>query len=417
VSSTAVWPTTRLSAVTSRIGSGITPRGGASVYVQRGRPFVRSQNVGRGVLLLDELAFIDEQTHATFKASELRAGDVLLNITGASIGRSAVATEVLDAGNVNQHVCVIRLDQSCMDPVFVCAVLLSDLGQRQIASLQAGGNREGLNFRQIGSIVIPKPPLPEQQAIAGASVDLARLVDRLERELRKKEDLKQALMQQLLRGERRVSGSSEPWVRLHVASHSMLEARIGWQGLTTSEYRSSGTYRLVGGTEFRDGRIAWEQTPYVDKHRFDQDRGIQLRPGDVLLTKDGTIGKTAYVDELPGPATLNSGVFLIRPVRQAYDSRFLYYVLRSRAFDEFLTRLSAGSTISHLYQRDLTGFAVEVPPTLKEQEEIAEILVGVDQDLDLVRARITKAKQVELGAMQELLSGRTRLPAADGARA
>ena len=124
------------------------------------------RDIDWGTLRLGDLAFLDEQTHASFRASEIRDGDILLNITGASIGRSAVATEALDGGNVNQHVCEIRLDEQQMDPMFVCSVLLSNLGQDQIASFQAGGNRQGLNFQQVGSIRVPTPQLDEQRAIA-----------------------------------------------------------------------------------------------------------------------------------------------------------------------------------------------------------------------------------------------------------
>jgi type I restriction enzyme S subunit len=188
-----------------------------------------------------------------------------------------------------------------------------------------------------------------------------------------------------------------------------MKARIGWQGLTTSEYRQNGTHRLVGGTEFTDGQINWNATPFVDEWRYDQDPFIQLRVGDVLLTKDGSIGKTAYVDRLPGPATLNSGVFVIRPQKGAYDPRFMYFLLRSKSFEEFLARLSAGSTISHLYQRDLVGLVLDVPPTVEEQRAISAVLSVMDDEIRALNARIGKVRDIKTGMMQELLTGRTRL--------
>lgn len=169
--------TVRLADVTTRIGSGITPRGGSAVYKTSGRPFVRSQNVGWGDLRIDDLAFLDETTHFTFAGSEIRVGDVLLNITGASIGRSAVATPDLDGGNVNQHVCEIRL-KSSFNPHFVCAVLNSQIGQRQIDTFQAGGNRQGLNFQQVGSIRIPRLGISDQDAVANAINHTDELVSR-----------------------------------------------------------------------------------------------------------------------------------------------------------------------------------------------------------------------------------------------
>lgn len=106
------WHQVTLGDKTIKIGSGITPTGGERIYKQSGRPFLRSQNIGKGHLLLDAIAYIDEETHESFKSTEVKAKDVLLNITGASIGRCAVADERVQGGNVNQHVCIIRTNKN-----------------------------------------------------------------------------------------------------------------------------------------------------------------------------------------------------------------------------------------------------------------------------------------------------------------
>jgi type I restriction enzyme S subunit len=105
------WIPTSIGDKALKVGSGITPTGGDKVYKREGRPFLRSQNVGWGNLLLDDIAFIDEATHETFKSTEISADDVFLNITGASIGRSALADRRVERGNVNQHVCIIRAER------------------------------------------------------------------------------------------------------------------------------------------------------------------------------------------------------------------------------------------------------------------------------------------------------------------
>jgi type I restriction enzyme S subunit len=192
------WMSRELGPMTSKVGSGITPLGGDKNYKSSGRPFMRSQNVGWGELLLDEIAFIDEDTHASFDATEIKPLDVLLNITGASIGRSAVADERIAGGNVNQHVCIIRVKPEELNPVLLNQFLISERGQKQIDSFQAGGNRQGLNFGQIRSLEIPLPPTEaEQQRIADC---LSALDARLTAESRKLDALKlhkRGLMQQL----------------------------------------------------------------------------------------------------------------------------------------------------------------------------------------------------------------------------
>lgn len=170
------WDVRPLGPLAARVGSGITPLGGERNYKHTGRPFVRSQNVGWGELLLDDVAYIDDETHSSFAATEVVEGDVLLNITGASIGRSAVADDRIAGGNVNQHVCVIRVDPKVLNAVLLNQFLLSDGGQEQVDSFQAGGNRQGLNFAQVRSFMVPLPPTTaEQQRIADclASLDAA----------------------------------------------------------------------------------------------------------------------------------------------------------------------------------------------------------------------------------------------------
>src|SRR5690606_4910594 len=156
------WVEIKLGEMTTKVGSGKTPKGGNENYKSSGRPFVRSQNIGWGILLLDDMAFIDEETHSTFLASEIKLNDVLLNITDASIGRSAIANRKIAKGNVNQHVCIIRTKNE-LNAVFLNQYLISHYGQKQIDSFQAGGNRQGLNFSQIRSLEIPIPPTKEEQ--------------------------------------------------------------------------------------------------------------------------------------------------------------------------------------------------------------------------------------------------------------
>ena len=158
------WEPQELGGMTTKVGSGITPTGGEKNYWKSGRQFIRSQNVGWGCLLLDDVAFIDEETHSSFDGTELELNDVLLNITGASIGRSAIADSRIVGGNVNQHVCIIRTNRDELNPTFLNQYLISQNGQSQIDSFQAGGNRQGLNFGQIRSFTIPVPKEEDEQS-------------------------------------------------------------------------------------------------------------------------------------------------------------------------------------------------------------------------------------------------------------
>ena len=205
----------------------------------------------------------------------------------------------------------------------------------------------------------------------------------------------------------------EDWSIENISNLSTLKARIGWQGLTTAEYLESGNYYLVTGTDLTYGKVNWKTCCFVDKIRYDQDKNIQLKVEDVLVTKDGTIGKIAFVDSLSLPTTLNSGVFVIRPKNGAYLPEYLYCILNSIYFDDFLAKLTAGSTISHLYQKDFVDFKFPLP-TKSEQTAIATILSDTDALIEHLEKLIAKKKAIKQGAMQQLLTGKKRLPGFSG---
>ncbi|HCE2174356.1 TPA: restriction endonuclease subunit S [Vibrio parahaemolyticus] len=271
------------------------------------------------------------------------------------------------------------------------------------------------------------PPISEQRLMASTLSDIDELIRSLEMLIAKKQAIKTATMQQLLTGKKRLpqfakneDGTAkvykrtelgeipEDWQSLSLGSDAVLKARIGWQALTTKEYQTSGDFFLVTGTDFDAGLVKWERCFHVSEWRYKQDTNIQLKEGDVLVTKDGTIGKVGYVPKLTKPATLNSGVFVIRPKRESFEPRFLFYILTSRLFDDFITRITAGSTITHLYQKDFVNFEFFAPEK-SEQIAIATILSDMDSDIQALEQRLSKTRQIKQGMMQELLTGKTRL--------
>jgi len=161
----AHWEVTKIKRLASRISSGKTPLGGSEIYVDEGITFLRSQNIYDEGLRLDDVVFITEAVDEAMSVSRVKANDILLNITGASIGRSCVVPSELPSANVNQHVCVIRLENSSQVP-FVGWLFKSATIKNQIDHAQNGAAREGLNFVQIGTMSVALPPAAEQESIA-----------------------------------------------------------------------------------------------------------------------------------------------------------------------------------------------------------------------------------------------------------
>ena len=279
----------------------------------------------------------------------------------------------------------------------------------EVAKYTAKSSVDSVRRQMIAGMVISLPSAEEQEKIVGVLSDVDTLITDLQKLIRKKKDIRQGTMQMLVTGKKRLDGFDGEWVKINLSKNSKLKARIGWQGLTTAEYLDEGYSYLITGTDFKDGQIDWNGCHYVDYNRYEQDPNIQVSNGDLLLTKDGTIGKVAYVADLTRPATLNSGVFLVKPITDAYTAHFMFYVLESSVFKAFLQQLSAGSTINHLYQKDLVKFDLYVPPTKEEQEAIAGILFDMDSDIHRLEKKLSKYQKIKQGMMEELLTGKVRL--------
>lgn len=174
----AHWDVKRTKFSVSYIGSGKTPKGGSEVYVQEGIMILRSQNVHDKGLRLDDVAYITDEADSAQAASRVLAGDVLLNITGASIGRTSIVPTPFPQANVNQHVCILRPIGNLVTPEYLHLLLCSRQAKDQISSLENGTSREGLNFTQVGGLLFAFPPVKEQIAIVSTLAAKVVSIDR-----------------------------------------------------------------------------------------------------------------------------------------------------------------------------------------------------------------------------------------------
>lgn len=193
------------------------------------------------------------------------------------------------------------------------------------------------------------------------------------------------------------------WSQKTIFDLYRLRARIGWQGLKAHEFLDDGPY-LITGTNFHDGKISWDDCYHISESRYNQDTGIQIHENDLLITKDGTIGKTAVAINCPPKAALNSGVFVLHQLNRELDSKYLYYVLNSHVFELFIRNILTGSTIKHLNQEHFYKFSFTYPKQKAEQAKIVQILATVDEVISKTKSIIEKYKAVKEGLMQNLLA-------------
>ena len=392
------WKMCTIGELTTKVGSGVTPRGGEAVYKTEGHPFVRSQNVGLGNLLLDDIAFIDEETHLRQKNTELQFNDVLLNITGASIGRSALVDKQIVGGNVNQHVCIIRTKENLV-PSFICSFLLSNYGQRPIDSFQAGGNRQGLNFEQIKSIKITIPSKDEQIKIAKLLRAIDERIATQNKIIEKLQSLIKGLVDSLL--------ENPSWEKVYLRSFMQFYSTnsLSWEQLSYSNGNVRNLhYGLIHGfqTSMIDSTLLPRILPNYQPKQY-----TVCQDGDVAFADasedTNEIGKaiefsnTIDVKTVCGLHTIHG-----RDIKQNTILGFKGFAFNSRYFHDQVRRLAQGTKVYSITAKNLSSCYVYIPDMIK-QENVVRLLNAYEENLSLNRTLLNKYEIQKQYLLQQML--------------
>lgn len=366
------WKKCTIGELAIKVGSGVTPRGGESVYKMDGHPFVRSQNVGLGHLILDDIAFIDEETHLRQKSTELKLEDVLLNITGASIGRSALVNEQVVGGNVNQHVCIIRTKESLI-PSFLCNFLLSNYGQRQIDSFQAGGNRQGLNFEQIKSIKIAIPSTKEQTKVAKL---LQLIEERIATQNKIIEDLKKlksAIIHRCYSSQTNMIPLSELLKQCSDRNRSGSDLQV---------LSVSNKYGFIAQSDqFEDREVASDDTSnykVVKKGMFAYNPA-RINVGSIALYEMDSNG-------------IVSPMYVCFTTKSELLPSYLKYYFASQTFKHEMYKRLEGSVRLCLTFEELCNIEIHLP-SIEQQKNISKYISKIENNLSLVDSIFSKYQQ------------------------
>lgn len=207
----------------------------------------------------------------------------------------------------------------------------------------------------------------------------------------------------------------DEWEQRKLGDRMYIKSRIGWQALTKKEYLESGDYYLITGTDIDEDThtVDLSRCYYVSKERYDMDDKIQVREGDIIVTKDGTIGKVAMVTGLDKPATLNSHLFVLRDMSGNLDNRFLLQILSSQIFTSFVESTKTGSTLTGLPQKTFVEFEF-LAPKMDEQKQISRYFDNLDNFITLYQRRFDRLKELRDGLIQRILSRELRFKRTDG---
>ena len=357
-------------------------------YTDEGTLLIRNSDIKDGKFEFGDNPIYLEKTFAEKNETRMhQIGDVITVHTG-DVGTSAVITEN-EAKSIGFATIVTRPNPKIIDSNYLCSFLNTDKHKKWAVSISTGDGRTNYNLGDYFELVVPVPSIAEQKKIASYIQKLNRLIT-----------LHQCKCQ--IDGCRFQSPLAITWEQRKLSEIATMHARIGWQNLRTSEFLDSGDYMLITGTDFIDGAVNFDTCHYVERERYEQDKHIQIRNGSILITKDGTLGKVAYIQGLTMPATLNAGVFNVEiKDENEVDNRYLFQYLKAPFLMDYVDKKATGGTIKHLNQNILVDFPV-VLPHKAEQEKIGEYFLAIDHLITLHQRKYDKLTNVKKSMLEKM---------------
>lgn len=286
-----------------------------------------------------------------------------------------------------------------------------------------------LRWNKIAELDFILPPAIEQQAIADfldkKCSEIDEMISLQEKIIEELKAYKQSVITEVVRrglnpsvpmkdsGIKWIGQIPEGWNIYRIKYNTFLKGRIGWQGLNSADFIDEG-YCLITGTDFDNkGGIHWDTCYRISKERFDEDELLHIKEGDLLMTKDGTVGKMAYIKNLPEEASLNSHLLIIRQTTPLIKNAFLYWIMLSEEFKGFCSIYQSGSIMNSVSQSTLGQFSCSCPP-LEEQQDIVDYLEvkcnEIDSLISVKQSKIEALKEYKKSIIYEYITGKKEVP-------
>lgn len=386
------WEEKKLGDIAIKIGSGNTPLGGEKVYTEEGILFIRSQNVNNDKLELLDKTFIPSDIHNKMKGSKVFPKDVLLNITGASIGRSCVVPDGIVEANVNQHVCIVRGDKT-LNSNFLQTFISSFKGQKLISQGQTGSGREGLNFQSIASFKLYLPDIKEQEKIASFLSSIDTKIEQLTKKESLLQEYKKGVMQKIFNQEIRFKADDGSgfcdWEEKKIGE--LFKFKQGVQCGVENQHFEQNDERI------RFIRII-DITQNDEPIRFINDPGREhhIIEDDLFMVRYGAAGLIGY-----GYAgVIANNLFRFLPILVDITCNKYYYFLFNFMKQKF-EQLAGSSTMPALNFKSLNTLSIS-QPSIKEQTKIANFLSSIDKKIENTKKELEKTKEFKKALLQQM---------------
>jgi type I restriction enzyme, S subunit len=423
------WTIKRVKDIVVRIGSGVTPKGGSEVYVNSGVPLLRSQNIYDDGLRINDVSFIDEATHNKMKSSQLKPNDILINITGASIGRTCIVPQSMPIANINQHIIFIRLNKKLVP--FISNYFKTYAVKEYINLIQAGTSKEALNMGQTLNVPVILPPLEEQTAIALYLDTKTQAIDKKIYLLIQKANCYKELRKSIINdtvskgldkkvklqesGIERMGKIPEHWEIKRLKALGEIEtSSVNKKIEENEELVKLVNYTDVYGNMNKEIRNS-DNYMKVSANKL-QLQFKKLRMGDVLFTPSSEtiadIGVSAVVME-----NLKNTLYSYHILRLKFSKKmhlnFKKYLFNNDFVQEYFSKSATGTTRKILGLNTFYNLPVVFPPTTEEQAAIANYLDEKTLKIDAIVININKQietlKELRKTLINDVVTGKIKV--------
>ena len=361
-----------------------------------------------GAINFSTCHYVERERYEQDRNIQIHNGSILITKDG-TLGKVAYVQGLSMPATLNAGVFNVQIkDANNVDEKYLFQYLKAPFLMDYVDKKATGGTIKHLNQSILVDFPVILPQRSEQTLIGAFFQQFDNLITLHQRKFEKLTNVKKSMLEKMFPQngssypEIRFKGFTDPWEQRKLSEIATMHARIGWQNLRTSEFLDSGDYMLITGTDFIDGAVNFDTCHYVERERYEQDKHIQIRNGSILITKDGTLGKVAYIQGLTMPATLNAGVFNVEiKDENEVDNRYLFQYLKAPFLMDYVDKKATGGTIKHLNQNILVDFPV-VLPHKAEQEKIGEYFLAIDHLITLHQRELEKLQNIKKSMLEKM---------------
>ena len=405
------WEVKKLEEVCNVKGGKRLPKGYQLLDEKTKNPYIRVADMYEGGINLKNIKYVPHEAADKIKNYKISKDDLFISVAG-TLGIVGTIPPVLDDANLTENadkLCNIKINKE-----FLMRVLQSTSIQNIIEAEKTSNAQPKLALSRIKEFIIPVPSREEQEKIAEILSTVDSQIDNTENLIEKSKELKKGLMQKLLtkgigHSEFKNTEVGEIPVSWEVKKLSELTNKITDGSHSSPIPVDDSNYKICTVANMRKNTLDISSATNISKEDYEKliNNGCDAENGDVLLSKDGTIGKTILYSQENEKIVLLSSIAILKPMKEKLRGEYLNQYLQDSRTLTRIVNTKTGSAIKRIVLRDINSLKIVVPK-LKEQEKIAKILLAVDNEIEEYENKKQRLEYLKKGLMQQLLTGKIR---------